>query len=216
MLQTIDWRSLVVCARAYYVGMHRAGIRPIERHRWHYTYWQDTRDRPQVWVVGVTPLLSSALSRTVDTHGEPFRRGRYIGRVTPSESAERERQRERQRTFCITISVQPLGVYSWNSKHPTWSSSTSWENASLHSDIHLDYRRTWLSRSGITGFWTLQNGKYTPGWIKAKEVLIDQRAAKGGCECRNQRYSRVLDFYDRSFYEFQRTRLLVSLKIHLI
>lgn len=163
MLQTIDWRSLVVCecARAYYVGMHRAGIRPIERHRWHYTYWQDTRDRPQVWVAGVPPPLSFALSRTVDTpHGEPFRRWRYTGCVMPSESAER--QRERQRTFCITISAQPLGVYSRNSKHPTWSSSTSWENASLHSDVHLDYRRIWLSRFGITSFWTLQNGKYTP------------------------------------------------------
>ena len=25
--------------------MHRKDSRPVKRHRWHYTYWQDTRDR---------------------------------------------------------------------------------------------------------------------------------------------------------------------------
>lgn len=124
--------------------MHRAGIRPIERHRWHYTYWQDTRDRPQVWVVGVTPLLSSALSPMVDTHDEPFRRWRYIGRVTPCESAQRDRENDKK----LSVSLSALGIYSRNSKHPTWSSSTSWGNASLHSDIHLDHRTLGLGYRG--------------------------------------------------------------------
>lgn len=173
MLQAIDWRSLAVCerARAYYVGMHRAGIRPIERHRWHYTYWQDTRDRPQVWVAGVTPLLSSVLPRTVDTHGEPFRRWWYIGRVTPRE---RQRDRETDKELSVSLSAHNYSEFTRETRNPTWSSSTSWENASLHSDVHLDYHRTRLSRSDITGFWILQNGKYTLRWVEAEEVLIDQ------------------------------------------
>jgi len=170
------------------------GIRPIERHRWHYTYWQDTRDRPQVWVVGVTPLLSvrppshdwypRASPSAADDISAVLRRAR----------AQRDEEKQ-QRTFCITIGAQSPGVYSRNSKDPTWSSSISWKNASLHGDVHF---RTivglGLSRLGITGFWTLQNGKY---WIKTEEVLIDQQAARKPWISWNQRYSRATLMTDR-------------------
>lgn len=129
----------------YYVGMHHAGIRPIERHRWHYTYWQDTRDRPQVWIAGVTPLLSPARPRTVDTHGEPFRLPPLT--IYRPCYAERERGETERTTKNFLYHYQPTNSEFTRETRstPTWSSSTSWENASLHSDVHLDYRRTYLS-----------------------------------------------------------------------
>jgi len=144
MLQASDCESLALCecTCAYYVGMHRAGIRPIERHRWHYTYWQDTRDRPQVWVAGVTALVIYSSS-----HGwYPWRAlppsaADDISAVMPSESAERRRERQRNflyhyqrttaRSLLAKLEALRLGQVGLHEKRRVYTATSTWLSSDL-------------------------------------------------------------------------------------
>lgn len=165
MLQAVDWRSLAVCecTRAYYVGMHRVGIRPMERHRWHYTYWQDTRDRPQVWVAGVTPLLSSSLARLIPTANPSV--ADDISAVLHRARAQRDRENDKE--LSVSLSAYNRSEFTRETRSSRLGQVVLHEKTRV-CDIHLDYRQTWLSRSSITGFWTLQNGKYTAEGTETK------------------------------------------------